>query len=217
MSSAAPDIAGSTAGAQADRAWQAVRGSADIQYAPLPPVQPPETPGWLSALGEALRKLLSPVGEAIGMSWPVVEGLLIALAIIGALVLGWRVLLPLLRRRRTAREVEPDWAPDHAEALALLEDADRLAAEGRFAEAAHLLLQRSVQHIAAARPDWLLPASTAREIARLPQLAPAARRAFAVIAGRVEASRFARRALNGADWQAARKAYAEFSLAELAA
>jgi hypothetical protein len=32
----------------------------------------------------------------------------------------------------------------------------------------HLLLQRSVHHIAEARPDWLLPASTAREIAGFP-------------------------------------------------
>lgn len=217
MSSAAPDIAGSTAEAEALQAWEAVRDSANIQYAPLPPVKPPETPGWLSALGEALRKLLSPVGEAIGLSWPVVEGVLIALAVLGLLVIGWRVVVPLLRRQRTSREAEADWSPQQAEALALLEDADRLAAEGHYGEAAHLLLQRSVHHIAEARPHWLLPASTAREIARLPQLPATARAAFAVIAGRVEASRFARRALTLEDWQEARRAYAGFSLAGLSA
>lgn len=217
MSSAVPDIAGSTAEAEALQAWEAVRHSTDIQYAPLPPVSPPETPGWLSALGEALRKLFSPLGEAVGLSWPVVEGILIALAVLGALVLVWHMLLPLIRRGKPAQADEPDWSPDHAKALALLEDADRLAAEGRYAEATHLLLQRSVRHIAEARPHWLLPASTAREIARLPQLPEAARAAFAVIAGRVEASRFARRALGLEDWQAARRAYADFSLAGLAA
>ena len=217
MSSPAPDIAGSTAKAEAVQAWQAVRDSADIQFAPLPPVKPPETPGWLSALGEALSKLLSPLGEAIGLSWPVVEVILLALAVLGLLLIGWRVVLPLLRRQRPAREAEADWSPRQAEALALLEDADRLAVEGRYAEAAHLLLQRSVHHIAEARPHWLLPASTAREIARLPQLPAAARAAFAVIAGRVETSRFAHRALTLEDWQDARRAYAEFSLAGLAA
>ena len=52
MSSAGPDIAGSTAEAGTLQAWEAVRNSADIQFAPLPPVKPPETPGWLSVLGE---------------------------------------------------------------------------------------------------------------------------------------------------------------------
>ena len=215
MSSAAPDIAGSTAEAEALQAWQAVRDSADIQFAPLPPVKPPETPGWLSALGEALRKLLSPVGEVIGLSWPVVEDILLALAVLGLLLIGWRVVVPLLRRQRAPDEAEADWSPRQAEALALLEDADRLAAEGRYGEAAHLLLQRSVHHLAETRPQWLLPASTAREIACLPQLPTAARAAFAVIAGRVEASRFARLALTLEDWQEARRAYADFSLAGL--
>ncbi|HMO67351.1 MAG TPA: hypothetical protein PKE25_01580 [Novosphingobium sp.] len=214
MSSAAPDIAGSTAQAEADRAWQAVRQSADIQFSPLPPIQPPQTPGWLSALGEALRKLLAPVGEAVGLSWPVVEKVLIVLAVIGLVLLIWRVLVPLVLRRKPAPEAVPDWSPDRAQALALLEDADRLAAEGHYAQAAHLLLQRSVHHIASARPQWLLPASTAREIASLPQLGTSARTAFGVIAARVEASRFARRALTLADWQEARRAYAAFSLVE---
>lgn len=192
-----------------------MRAAADIQFAPLPPVQPPQTPGWLSALGDFLRGLLSPVGEAIGLSWPVLEKVLIVLAAVGAALLLWRVLQPLISKRRTLSEVEPEWSPDRDAALALLSDADRLAAEGRFAEAAHLLLQRSVHHIAEVRPGWLLPASTAREIAGLPQLPARARTAFAVIAGRVEASRFALRALGLADWQAARAAYADFALADL--
>src|SRR5690606_442515 len=102
---------------------------------------------------------------------------------------------------------------DTQEALALLEDADRLAAEGRYDEAAHLLLRRSVGQIAAARPGLLDPSNTAREIAALPALPDTARRAFAIIAGRVEASLFALRALSADDWRAARAAYADFALA----
>jgi len=73
-----------------------------------------------------------------------------------------------------------------------------------------------VGQIATARPEWIVPASTAREIASLPRLPERARRAFGVIAERVERSRFALRALAGEDWQAARAAYAEFALAEVA-
>jgi hypothetical protein len=94
----------------------------------------------------------------------------------------------------------------------LLEDADRLAQQGHYDEAAHLLLRRTCDQIRAAHPDWLHPASTAREIAALPALPGQARTAFAVIADRVEASRYALRALIEADWQAARAAYAQFAL-----
>ena len=138
---------------------------------------------------------------------------------LGALVLVWRIVAPLIAARRGRKEevAEVDWAPTHAAAVALLEDADRLAAEGRFGEAVHLLLQRSVSHIAEAQPDWLQPASTAREIAGLPLLPPAARQAFGVIATRVERSLFALRDLDADDWRIARSAYADFALTRLAA
>jgi hypothetical protein len=211
-------IAGATAAADAARDWQAVRADAAIQYAPLPPFKPPEPPGWLKLLGEWLRAIFEPIGEAIGLSWPVLEKLLIALAVLGVLLLIWRLAAPLLaRRRRSPPAPEPDWAPGRAAAEALLEDADRLAAEGRYGEAVHLLLRRSVGHIAEARPEWLLPASTAREIAAFPMLPERARRAFGAIATRVERSLFALRDLDAADWTAARSAYADFALAELSA
>jgi hypothetical protein len=116
-------------------------------------------------------------------------------------------------RRREPEQAAAEWTPDAGEALALLEDADRLAAEGRFDEATHLLLMRSVGQIAEARPDLLEPSSTAREIAELPALPQAARGAFATIAERVERSLFALRSLSADDWQAARAAYADFALA----
>jgi hypothetical protein len=122
-----------------------------------------------------------------------------------------------LRLPKREAEEEPEWAPDRGQAQALLDEADRLAAEGRYGEAAHLLLQRSVRHIAEARPDWLEPASTAREIAVLPMLPERARQAFTAIATRVERNLFALRDLDLADWQAARAAYADFALQRLQA
>jgi hypothetical protein len=148
-----------------------------------------------------------------------VEKVLIALAILLALILLWKLVLePLLGYKRKPKlEDEVEWAPSQAKAAALLEDADRLAAEGRYGEAAHLLLQRSVSHIAEARPDWLHPASTAREIASLQTLPERARSAFGVIAARVERSLFALRELDVTDWHEARTAYADFALQEIRA
>ncbi|MDE2596204.1 MAG: hypothetical protein KGL44_04920 [Sphingomonadales bacterium] len=211
-------MAGSQSAQQAARDWEAVRASGDIQFAPVPQQAPPAPPAWLKPLQEFLKSLFEPLGKALGVSWPVVQWILIGLAVLAVLAIVWRLLAPLIEAGRRPRpEVVPVWTPSHADALALLEDADRLAGEGKFDEATHLLLRRSVQQIAAVRPDWLHPASTAREIAGLLSLPGGARLAFGVIADRVERSRFALRALDLADWQAAREAYAKFALERLAA
>lgn len=214
-------IAGATAARDAASDWQAVRDASDIQFAPLPPVtnQTPAVPEWLRVLGRLLEAVLEPIGRLFGLSWPVFQYVLIGLAAVLVLFVLWRLLWPLLERwrnREAAVEAEA-WAPSRAEAEALLQDADRLAAEGRFGEATHLLLRRSVRQISDARPEWLIPASTAREISALPTLPEAGRRAFATIADRVERCLFALRDLDGQDWAAARAAYADFARIELRA
>ena len=200
--------------------WRAVRAEDDIQFAPIQMPEPRETPGWLKSLSDFLEWLFSPIGDLfgaigqlLGVSGPLLMWAFVALAIVLVGVLFWRHVRPLLGRERDEPETAPEWIPDTGEALALLEDADRLAAEGRYDEATHLLLKRSVGQIAAARPDLLEPSSTAREIAELPALSEAARGAFALIAGRVERSLFALRRLSVDDWRAARAAYADFALA----
>lgn len=209
------------ASTEALRDWQAVRANADIQFAPVAPAAPPEQPAWLREIGEAiaraLRAIFEPLGHALGLSWPVLEKVLLGLSALAAAWVLWRLAGPMLAAwRKRAAAPAPEWTPDAAAALALLEDADRLAAAGHYDEATHLLLKRSVGQIAAARPDWLTPASTAREIAVLPALPPAAREAFALIAARVERSLFALVPLGPDDWQAARAAYARFALTEAA-
>lgn len=220
-------IAGSAAAQDAASDWEAVRGIADIQYAPLPPAPAPKPPApppeWLEALARALGRVLEaifgPIGRLLGMSWPAFQWVLLSLAALLVLLLLWRLAGPLIARWHNRHGVEEEvlWAPTRAEAEALLEDADRLAGEGRYGEATHLLLRRSVRQIGDARPDWLVPASTAREIAVLPMLPAAGRRAFAAIAERVERNRFALRDLDARDWAAARAAYADFARIELAA
>lgn len=215
--STTPDaIAGATAASQAARDWEAVRADAAIQFAPVPPPAPEKPPEWLKDLGEWLANLFEPLGRMLGFAGkPVLYGLA-GLGVLLALWLLWQVGRRWAGWRPALRaEAEPEWTPAREAAMALLEDADRLAAEGRFAEATHLLLQRSVGQIAEARPEWLIPASTAREIAALPQLPEAARQAFGTIAGRVERGLFALRALDAGDWHEARAAYAAFALADL--
>lgn len=201
----------------AAKAWEAIRADGSIQYAPIDVPERAPPPGWLVSLFEALAELLAPVGRLFGLSWPVFKWVLLGFAVLLLAVLLWRLLAPALgwRRARPAADEEDAWLPARGEALALLDEADRLAAEGRFDEATHLLLQRSVSQIAAARPDWVEPSSTARELSALAGLPEAARGAFATIADRVERSLFALRRLGAEDWQAARGAYAEFALQPL--
>lgn len=208
-----------------------MRDMSDIQFAPVPGkvVTQTEWPEWVKAIGRFLSRLLEPVGRFLewlfgpvgrlfGTHWNGIEIALALLAGAGALWIAWMLLRPWLLARRTrkpADAADPGWTAGREAALALLEDADRLAGEGRFGEAAHLLLQRSVAHIAAARPEWLSPSSTAREIGRIEPLPPRARTAFGVIATEVERSLFALRGLSADDWNRARAAYADFALAEL--
>lgn len=212
--------AGVHAGAQAgEHAWEAARAMREIQFAPLPPYKPPhsEPPEWLVELVSFLTKVFKPLGSLLGSGWSLIEILLVLLALAGAAWISWT----LFQRWRLTRAlaIPAAAAPviDRAAALALLEDADALAAEGRFDEAVHLLLQRSVHHIAAARPDWLSPSSTAREISLIPGLPAAARQAFALITREVERSLYALRALAADDWHRAREAYAAFALQNLGA
>ena len=218
---AGQEIPGAQSAQDAAAAWQRVHANPDIQFMPIEiVVKPAKDPDWLTALLKFFRTIFEPIGRALGLSWPVLQWVLIGLALVLALYAVWRLSEPLRlgwQRKQTAASAEAEWTPDQAEALALLEDADALAREGRYDEAAHLLLRRSVQQIAAARPDWIGRASTAREIGALPALPERARSTFTQIAGLVERSLFALRSLSAEDWQAARGAYAEFALERLPA
>lgn len=202
--------------------WRDLRDNPDIQFEEIQMAPPePQEPSWLlevvGAIIEFLFTLLAPLGQALGFSWPALQWILLAGLVIFVLFLLYRFIGPLAGRNAKTKSTrdDPEWQPDEQESLALLEDADRLAAEGRFDEATHLLLKRSVGQIAKARPDWVEPSSTARELAALPALSDKARAAFAVISSRVERSLFALSALNREDWEAARSAYANFALAKI--
>ncbi|MEM8724339.1 MAG: hypothetical protein AAGE86_02350 [Pseudomonadota bacterium] len=210
-------------GSSAPEGWEELRDDPDIQFERVEiPEQPPREPNWFERMIqdvlEFLADLLAPVGRALGSSWPVLQWVLLGLLALFVLYLIYRLVDPgwFSRNASNGESGEGEgWAPDQEESIALLEDADKLAAEGRFDEATHLLLKRSVTHIAAARPDWVEPSSTARELAALPALSDGARGAFRIIAERVERSLFALRSLDRSDWEAARSAYADFALSKI--
>ena len=208
----------SDGGGSSASGYDAVRADDSIQYAPVEIDQPKaaEPPSWLTDLLEFLGNLFEPIGAFFGSSWPVVKWVLIAAAAAMLLYLLWRLLAPVLDLRpKDAGADDGDWVPEQGEAIALLDEADRLAASGDYDAATHLLLKRSVRQISDARPDWVDPSSTARELAILPALPQAARAAFGTIAERVERSLFALKKLGAEDWDAARSAYAQFALQRL--
>lgn len=230
MTTAAQTVPANAQGASsaAPASWRELRENADIQFEPVtavPPAPPePREPSWFERLlvdfFQWLGELLAPIGQLLGISWPVLQWILIGALVLFVAYVAVRSFGPLAGRKRKAAKdrkasSEPEWAPTEEQSVALLDDADRLAAEGRYDEATHLLLQRSVIQIADARPDWVEPSSTSRELAALPALSVAARSAFATISERVERSLFALRALDRSDWEAARKAYSDFALARI--
>ena len=178
-----------------------------FEFEALPP--PPELPEWLQAFLRFLAQL-QPAFEVV--FW-------IAIAAVVALIAYFAGREILRHYRRQARgegadQAVADWRPPVARARALLSDADRLAAEGRFAEAVHLLLFRSIDDIEAKRPHAVKPAYTSRDILDLSALPMAARRALGSLVATVERSFFGGRGVDAAEFSACRRAYEEFAFAD---
>jgi len=175
---------------------------------PQPPRPPVDRPDWMTAFGDFMNAL-GPIMQFV--FWG-------GLALIVALVLFFivRELARLRLERRPKADQpkvsEPDWRPEESAARTLLADADRLAAEGRFAEAVRLLLIRSIQDIDSRRPHTVKRAFTAREIASLQALPPSARPAFRLIAEAVERSLFGGRDVDRDTFVQCRQAYEAFAL-----
>lgn len=199
--------------ARVEAAHRAIRGDPAIQF-DLPWRQPEldQPPRWLVELFEALGRFVNWVGGG----WNVLMWIAIAAVVIAILlalfpaVREW-LATRLLRRGEAAAE-PPGWAPEAGAARALLDEADRLAAAGRYAEAVRLILHRSIEDIERWRGDSLRPSLTSRDIAGFQGLPDAARAVFRRIVADVERSLFAGNPLGEADWIRARADYAGFAL-----
>lgn len=194
-------------------AYDDVRQDDAIQFEPKVDL-PQETPDWIKNLLDWLAQFAEPVSQFLTSIWPILRYALIALLIIGILALLYALLRPYYDawRGREMASAEPQWRPDSQIARALLEEADRLAADGRYDEAAHLLLFRSIEDIEKTRRTSFRASVTAREIGAMAALSDTAKAAFGVIAGYVEESLFAQRPLDGSAWTKSRAAYSDFAL-----
>jgi len=122
------------------------------------------------------------------------------------------------RQRREPKEDKqstepaiPLYVPDAEQARILLDDVDKLAAQGRFEDAVHTLLFRSIQDIDIKRPNAIRRSLTAREIGSLEILTPLTRDAFAKIARVVETSFFGGQKIGQDEFARCREAYANFA------
>jgi hypothetical protein len=210
-------------------AHEALKADTSIQFVLQPEPPPPEPPQWLRSVVEWLSEVFAPVGQFfqwIGSSLPdapyarILLWTVLAAAAVGFTILVYRRIREgewRLRRQRRAVGVPPEaegeeWAPEAAPARSWLREADALAEQGRYAEAVHHLLFRSIEDIGRRRPRLVRPALTSRELAAAQALPPPARSLFARIAGLVENSLFGGRPVQASDWTEARSAYADLVL-----
>lgn len=206
------DPAPATTGQGFDAAHEAVAADRSLQFSMEPrevPPPPEPPPNWLRGLFDFL--------DSLGPFLQVVFWILIALV---AAAILWFIIRELTRirvpqkREKTAKPVPETWRPEAATALALLSDADALAAKGQYAEAVHLLLLRSINDIEGRLPNAVRPALTSRDIARLERLPEGARPTFTRIARAVETSLFGGGAVDRATWNDCRAAYEAFAFQE---
>ncbi len=199
---------------QMDAAHAEVKRDTSIQFdlpdIPKPKVQQKKEPRpqfswkWLEGLAPILRVLFWVLVGALG------------LYLLYHLVPAVREWVDARLRRKTKEvdeeEFTDDWTEERTAARHLLKEADALAQQGQYAEAAHLLLWRSIEDIENRRPALIKRDWTSREIAAAQGLPGAARNAFAAIARTVEISLFGKRPVNADAWAQCRDAYARFAL-----
>ena len=226
-------IQGGQPAAGADRfaqAYKGMRAASSIQFNLTPQPPEPKPPAWLDALGRFLRDyIFEPIGKAlkwIGGFFPdapyariflwtvlALAALALAWAIYNRLRHGeWRLRLPRFARATDIAD-EDEWTPDEMPIRRWLEEADALAGQGKYAEAIHHLLFRSIEDISSRRPNLVRPALTSREIAASEAIPSRAGELFASIARLVERSLFGGRGVGESDWVEARGAYTDFALA----
>ena len=180
-------------------------------------IEPPrERPGWAIAFGRFLDSIFGALAPLLQiLFWLVVAG------VIGGVL--YFIFSEVARARlggdkgdssKQGDDVIIDVRPDEATARTLLEEADALARAGKFAEAVHLLLFRSIEDIQT-RLDGGVPRSlTAREIGGLGLLPDRARTALSPIIRLVERSFFGGQDVDEGGWTQARASYESFAFGE---
>ena len=186
-------------------AYARLRADSSYQFAfsALPQMSPP--PNWLVRLFKALAKALAVASPAIRIGvWVVLAAGVALLAVV-----LWRQARGRARVAAAAPLTLHALGAEQAaaRAAARLADADRLAAEGLYGEAIHVLLLTGVDEVERERPGRIRPSFTSRDIAALPELPPEPHAAFSHIAAVVERALFGGRAVDRTAWGDCRSAY----------
>ena len=192
-----------------DDAFRALKRDDKLQFE-LPRAPEPPKLGWLENFFKGLAKFIEAILPILKIVFFMGIGAIIALILYAIAKVIYET-----RFKREAKEVveeapPPLYTPDQDQARILLEDVDTLAAEGRYEEAVHELLFRSIQDIDIRRPNTIRRSLTSREIAALKILTPETRKAFATIGGVVETSYFGGKKIGKAEFDICRAAYAQF-------
>ncbi|MFL6195792.1 MAG: DUF4129 domain-containing protein [Thermoanaerobaculia bacterium] len=190
-------LGGAPAGARAADAGAEARGVlSDKRYQPALPPHPEEKlePGRREPVpgfdgGSGGRVILPTLSAGVVLGKVIFIVLLIVVLV---LLAGWIVQGMAFRRREASEEAGADGSGEAAaaEPEPAFEDASRLAAEGRYAEAVHALLLAAIRHFAERARVTIQPSRTSRELVRLLPLGPDAREAFAELVRTVELSLF---------------------------
>lgn len=177
---------------------------------PLEPRDPP--PQWLKWLGDLLGNL-SPLFQFMFYA-------VIAAVVLGFLYFVFGEAIRVRFGKRGEGKVDEgddiliDLRPDAGMARGLLEEADALARAGKFAEAVHLLLFRSIEDIQTRLEGGVPKSLTAREIGGLQHLPERAKSGLGPIIRIVERSFFGGRPVDSEGWREARASYEDFAFGE---
>jgi hypothetical protein len=177
------------------------------------PIDPPDPPlQWLKWLGDLLGNL-SPLFQFVFYA-------VIAAVVLGFLYFVFGEAIRVRFGKRGEGKVDEgddiliDVRPDAGMARGLLEEADALARAGKFAEAVHLLLFRSIEDIQTRLEGGVPKSLTAREIGGLQHLPERAKSGLGPIIRIVERSFFGGRPVDSEGWQEARASYEDFAFGE---
>lgn len=171
---------------------------------------------WLGRVFGGIAEFFSPLFSLLAYIFVYGFWIGVGALILGALYLIGRAIYETHYAKPTkkTKDGEPEiplYQPAQAQARILLDEVDRLAAAGKYGEAVHTLLFRSIQDIDRNRPNVVRRSLTAREIGNLTVLTSQSRQAFSTIASVSELSHFGGTPIGQSGFDIARKAYADLT------
>lgn len=195
-----------------EKAFRSVKRDDKYQFELAEPIPRKPPSKFSQAIGRFFAAIFRVLLPLLRIAFYLGMGALIigAAYLIGRAVYETRFAKPATKTKSEDVEI-PLYQPAEAQAQILLDEVDRLAAEGRYGEAVHTLLFRSIQDIDRNRPNVVRRSLTAREIGSLSVLTQNARTAFSTIAGVSELAHFGGVSVNEAGFRTARNAYADLT------